>query len=59
MDDWEDTELIECAACKAVLNGKNLWVVTCNVHNNEPKTICEGCHAKTIQETLDRKKQIQ
>lgn len=42
MTDWEDTELIECAKCKAVLNGKSLRVRLDD--ENQPETICETCY---------------
>lgn len=42
MNDWEDTELIECAECKKPLNGEPL-VITCE---KEPRTLCEDCADK-------------
>lgn len=39
---YSDTELIECAECKKVLNGLPL-VITCE---ENPRTLCEECGAK-------------
>jgi hypothetical protein len=38
--DQEDAELIECARCKAVLNGKNLVILADTL-----ETLCERCYS--------------
>jgi len=49
--DSNDCALIECEKCGKVLNGLSLWIVG----DKDPKTICEECHQKRMNNARSTK----